>query len=282
MSQGVSSSAKRVAFCLAGLLVLALACDKAATGPDIPSSAVPLTAPPQFALWWRVTEACSAATGDFASVSWYVVPNSTNLTFQGKLVDAYWIDNPDRIVLSDAHRNDGAIVRHEMLHALLHRDGHPRSAFLTACGGVVACDGDCAAEAGTYATPPASALEVQPSDVSSRVDLFAPLPAEVSEGGPVAAMITVTNPRTEPVWVKLTPRESGDLQYPAFGVVVDYNDPTRIAALSVDWTEATRFPLGAGESKRWVWDGVLPRGRYGVLGYFNADSLPRQVITVGP
>ena len=94
-------------------------------------------------------------------------------------------------------------------------------------------------------------------------------------------MVTITNPRNEPVWVRLTPRASGDLIYYTFGIVVDYDDPARIATLASESTALDRFPLGAGESRRWVWDGVLSGGRYGVIGYFNTDSLPRQVITVG-
>jgi hypothetical protein len=279
MRQRVSSSAMRVACCLIGLLPLALACDNA-TAPDVPRGAVSIAAPERFALWWRLTQACSGITGDYASVSWYVVPNTTTLTWQGLQVDAYWMSNPDRIVLSDAHRDDGPVVRHEMLHALLHRDGHPRDAFVTACGGVVACNVACSAEAGGYATPPASAPELVPSELTGRVDVFS-TPTGTGPDAGAAALVTITNPRNEPVWVRLTPRESGDLLYYTFGIVVDYDDPTRIAALASETTTLARFPLGAGESRRWVWDGVLSGGRYGIVGYFNADSLPRQVITVG-
>src|SRR5687767_11977745 len=78
----------------------------------------------------------------------------------------------------------------------------PRS---EACGGVVACNGVCALEAGLYGSPPASARELQPRDVDTRVDVLAPLPAEVADSGAAAVLITITNPRTEPVWVRLTP-----------------------------------------------------------------------------
>jgi hypothetical protein len=146
----------------------------------------------------------------------------------------------------------------------------------------VACDGECALEAGTYDSPAASAPELQPSEVSPRVDVLAPLPSEVADsGGAVAVLITITNPRTVPVWVKLTRRESGDLQYPTFGIVTDYGDPANVAGVAADWTLADRFPLGAGENRHWVWEGALRPGRYGVLGYFNADTLPRQMITIG-
>ena len=285
MRQGRLSLAG-VALCLAGLFSLALACDSA-TAPDIgvPPAAVSLTAPARFAVWWRLTQTCAATTGNFAAVSWYVVPNTTTITYQGKQVDAYWIGNPDRIVLADARKNDGPIVRHEMLHVLLHRNGHPRDAFLTACGGVVACDGECAIEAGGYAAPPTTAPELQPSDVGTRVDVIPSLPAEVATGTPggtpVAAMVTITNPRSEPVWVRLTPRESGDFVYQTFGIIVDNDASASIAALLAESAPTDRFALGAGESRHWVWDGTLGNGRFGIRGFFNVDSAARQVISIG-
>ena len=163
MRQSVSSSATCGALVLSGLLSLALACD--ATSPaELPSTAVPLTPPDRFAVWWRITEACSGTTGDFRSVSWYVVPNTSTFNYQGRVVNAYWLGNPDRIVLADAHRSHGPTVRHEMLHALLHRSGHARADFLTACGGVVACEGTCSAETGAYGSPTVSAPELDRSE----------------------------------------------------------------------------------------------------------------------
>ena len=269
------------ALVFAGLASLALACS-GATEPHVALGAVPLTPPARFALWWRLTEACSGLTGDYASVQWYVVPNTTTINDQGTQVDAYWISDPDRIVLADAHKNDGPIVRHEMLHALLHRNGHPRDAYLVGCGDVVACDGKCALEAGVYASPAESAPVLQPKEVSTRVDVISPLPNESVDSGAVDVMITVTNPRAVPVWVQLAPRESGDLQYPTFGLVADYGDTARVAALATEWSTANRFPLDAGASRHWVWEGALGRGQFGILGYFNADSLPRRVISIGP
>jgi len=276
----MSSSVMRVVLVFSTFMPVALGCG-GATEPHVALGAIQFTPPSTFPLWWRLTESCSALNGDFASVQWYVVPNTTTVTYQGQQVDAYWISNPDRIVLADARRNDPMIVRHEMLHALRHANGHPRDAFLQACGGVVACDGSCALEAGSYDSPGTAAPVLKPSDVTPRVDVLAPLPAEVSDTGAVAVLITITNPRPEPVWVKLSPRESGDLQYPTFGIVADYDDPARIATLAVEWSQRDLIPLGTGERKHYVWTKTLPRGRYGVLGYFNVDSLPRQVISIG-
>ena len=280
VAHSASSSAMRVALVLSGLLSLVLACEST-TAPDVPTTAMPLAPPARYALWWRLTQACSGISGDLAAVSWHVVPNTRTVSYQGKQVDAYWIGDPDRIVLADSLRNDGPTVRHEMLHVLLQRNGHPRDAYLEACGGVVACNGACALEAGLYGSPPEPAPELQPRDVDTRVDVFAPSPAEVADSGAAAVLITITNPRAEPVWVRLTPRESGDFQYPTFGVVADYDDPARIAKLAIEWSKSDRFPLDAGERRHWVWEGSFPRGRFGILGYFNVDSLPRQVISVG-
>jgi hypothetical protein len=170
-----------------------------------------------------------------------------------------------------------------MLHALRHRVGHPRAAYLEACGGVVACTGECEVEAGVYGSPSASAPEIQPRDLGTRVDVLAPLPAEVRDSGAAALLFTITNPRAEPVWVRLTPRESGDVRYPTFGVVADYDDdPAKIAASATEWSNSELFPLDAGERRHWVWEGAFPRGRYGIRGYFDSDSARRQVISVGP
>ena len=280
MRQRMSSSAARVTLILSGLLSQALAC-RDISAPDVPWTAVQTTPPARFALWWQLTETCSGVPGNYSSISWYVVPNTTTLSYQGRQVYGYWLGNPDRIVLADYYHNNGPIVRHEMLHVLLHRTGHPRADFLTACGGVVACDGACVADAGGTAPPPASAPELQPREVGTRFDVMSLPPAGVADTVPVAVMVTITNPRTEPVWVRLAARESGDLVHFTFGIIVDYDDPERITTLDSDETGLDRFPLDAGESRRWVWDRTLNRGRYGIRGYFNVDTTARQVISLG-
>ena len=269
-----------MALVVVALLPLTLACDPP-TAPEVPGSAVRFDAPARYALWWRVTQACSGRTGDLGAVTWYYMRNTRTLSWQGQRVDAYWIGDPDRVVIADSMRNDGPTIRHEMLHVLLQRNGHPRDAYLESCGGVVACNGACALEAGLYGSPAANALELPARTMDTRVDVFAPLPSEVSDSGAAAVMITIDNPRPEPIWVGLSVRESGDLQYPTFGAVADFDDPTKVAKLAVEWWQSSRFPLGAGERRRWVWDVSLPPGRYGILGYFNADTLPRQVISIG-
>ena len=267
---------------LSGLLSLAVACTPA-TAVDVPVTAIPFTPPARFALWWRMTEACSGTTGDLASVSWYVVPNATTLDLDGERVNGYWLRNPDRIVLADAHRVDGPLVRHEMLHALLRAPEHSRAKFLTACDGIVVCDGPCEAETGGRPPPPASARELRPRDVDPRVEVIPPAPSASLDGGAVAVTVTITNPRSEPVWVRLTSQAPGDPVSRTFGVLVDYDDPAKIGTTGYTSTTSDRFPLGAGESRRQVvFDGDLSAGRFGIRGYFNVDTAPRFVLQVGP
>jgi hypothetical protein len=229
-----------------------------------------------------MTEACTGRVGVLGEVQWYVVPNASTLDADGGRVHGYWVGSPDRIVLSDAHRLDGPLVRHEMLHALLQTAGHPRDSFLTACDGVVSCDGACASETGGRSLPTAAAPELSPGDLVTRTEIAPERPAESIDSGALAVTVSITNPRTEPVWVRLTPQAPGDPYSQTFGVVLDYDEPSRIGTSVYEWTAAARFPLGPRETRRYVWDGQLPAGRYGIRGYFNTDTATRVVLGVGP
>jgi hypothetical protein len=278
----MSSPAPCVALILSGLLSSVVACEST-TAVELPPTAVSLAPPARFALWWRMTEACSGVQGDLASVSWYVVPNTTTLDLDGERVHGYWVRGANRIVLADAHRYDGPLVRHEMLHALLRVPGHPRATFLSACDGIVACDGACETEAGGRPPPPASAPELLPRDLGTRVEVIPSMPAVSIDDGAVVVTVTITNPRNEPVWVRLTPQGPGDPLSHTFGVLIDYDDPVKIGTSGYTWIASQRFPLGARERRRYiVFDGDLFAGRYGVRGYFNVDTAPRIALQVGP
>ena len=229
-----------------------------------------------------MTEACSGRSGDFRGVQWYVVPGTRSIDVQGQQYDGFWFGRPNRIVLAEASRLDGPPVRHEMLHALLGENGHPRDPFLTACDGVVACDGECAIETGGRTLPPLDATEISPHDVATRIEITPRGPAESLDSGAVAVTVSITNPRDEPVWVRLEAQAPG---YPAshtFGVAAYYDEyPDRVFAYSYLWIEGVRFPLGARETRRFVWDDLLTAGRYGIRGFFNSDTTARVVLTVG-
>jgi hypothetical protein len=95
--------------------------------------------------------------------------------------------------------------------------------------------------------------------------------------------VSITNPRDEPIWVRLVPQASGDPFSRTFGVAADYDGVQNgVFAFSYTWIDGERFPLGARETRRFVWDDQsLPAGRYGIRGYFNTDTTVRVVLTVG-
>ena len=84
---------------------------------------------PQYREWWREAEECSGLSGSFDTVRWYVV-----LT-PGFILDragpsAGFVIRPTRSVYLAsrfAHRKD--LVKHEALHLLLGRGGHPSPPF---------------------------------------------------------------------------------------------------------------------------------------------------------
>lgn len=285
---GLARSLKQVHSLAASLLLLTSAAGLLScahpTAPDLPAGAVRWLPPTRFSLWWRLTEACSDHVGDQAAVEWYIVPNATTLDVNGERLHGYWIgSSPNRIILADAHRLDGPLVRHEMLHALLQSAEHSRQSFVTDCDGVVACDGACATESGGHPSPPESAPELSPHDVGTHIDIEPKQPTVTSDGGAFVVVISISNPRSVPVWIRLTPQAPNDPFSHTFGIVTDYDDePSRIGMAGHTWIEGSRFGLEPGAVRRYVWDLQLPVGRYGLRAYFNVDTTQRMVLSIRP
>ncbi|MBX6331057.1 MAG: hypothetical protein IRY91_04335, partial [Gemmatimonadaceae bacterium] len=145
--------------------------DPTFTEPAFPVSAAPLTVPPSYAVWWRVTEQCAGRTGDFAAVHWYVIPGVSDFKVGGESYNGYWWLGGNRIVLAGGSVDDGSLVRHEMLHAIIGHDGHPHAYFVTRCGGVVVCAVECRTEAGSPPTgsPAAPIVDASRLDVTTQV-----------------------------------------------------------------------------------------------------------------
>jgi hypothetical protein len=124
-------------YCLALLGTLA-ACE-AALGPadPLPPSAQLVAAPPEtYREWWAKTEACSGRSGDFNRIQWYVVPDAQTFnTDAGEKVGLWTHSNAGvRIIIAGDYAASELVVRHEMLHALLDREGHPQEYFHDRCG----------------------------------------------------------------------------------------------------------------------------------------------------
>lgn len=119
---------------LPALLALVMGC---VTEPDadLPEGAVAMQASEQYRSWWGETEACSRLSGSFSRIEWYVVPGVASFpTDEGEKVGIR-IQSGDRtrIVLAETYAAHPMVVRHEMLHALLQRSGHPVEYFETRC-----------------------------------------------------------------------------------------------------------------------------------------------------
>jgi len=256
-----------------------LAC-RELTAP-LPAGAIAWNPPARFALWWQMTESCSGRRGDLRAIRWYVVPNVSSIDVDGEQVQGVTFGT-DRIVLAEPYRLDGSLVRHEMLHALLRVGGHPRDAFLVACDGIVVCDSVCEADAGGRTAPAPDAVEIDSRDLITRVEIVPQQPSGSRNDGAVAAIVSITNPRSTPAWVRLTPQAPGDSFSHTFGIAFDYGDTGDVFASSYSFTGEPRFPLGPNETRRWVWDGSLFAGAYGLRGWFNSDTTSRLVVNVTP
>ncbi|MEO8450271.1 MAG: hypothetical protein ABI647_10800 [Gemmatimonadota bacterium] len=102
---------------------------------DLPVGSVRFAPPAQYAEWFAKTEACSGISGDAQAIAWYVVPGAETFeTEAGRKVGMWERDKSGaRIVLAGNYENSEMAVRHEMLHHLLDRTGHPPEYFVTRC-----------------------------------------------------------------------------------------------------------------------------------------------------
>jgi hypothetical protein len=119
---------------LSALFVPLLGC---ATEPTVslPEGAQAFTAPADYTVWWSKTESCAELAGRMNRVEWYVVPGvSTFETDLGPKVGIR-VKVGDRItiVLAGEYQHHEMVVRHEMLHAILDRPGHPALYFEERC-----------------------------------------------------------------------------------------------------------------------------------------------------
>ncbi|MDX2014412.1 MAG: hypothetical protein SFW67_29705 [Myxococcaceae bacterium] len=101
----------------------------------LPQGALAIAAPASYTEWYSRTESCAATQGDFAKLRFFVVPGVR--TFQSEFGEtvALWrkVGDEQFIIVSGEYSNDEMVVRHEMLHALLQREGHPAEFFVNRC-----------------------------------------------------------------------------------------------------------------------------------------------------
>lgn len=105
------------------------------TAALLPDGAVSISAPVAYADWYGRTEACSGQGGDFSKVRFFVVPNAKSFQTEFGETVALWrkVGDEQFIIVSGEYQNHEMVLRHEMLHALLEREGHPMEYFVSRC-----------------------------------------------------------------------------------------------------------------------------------------------------
>jgi hypothetical protein len=96
-----------------------------------PEGDQPFNPPPQFREWWTKTEACSGRTGNFDRLRWSIVEGPSFPCSSGQCA-GHWTTN-HHIFLASKWADNEMVVRHEMLHDLLGRPGHPDPPFGIGC-----------------------------------------------------------------------------------------------------------------------------------------------------
>ena len=105
-------------------LTVVTACERLPTAP--PAEAVWFGPPAHFRDLWVATEQCSGRQRSYDDIRWYVVPDAWQVAdHKGRLVAAFYDLRGDYIVVAGAYLTSDPLIRHEELHAILDRPGHP-------------------------------------------------------------------------------------------------------------------------------------------------------------
>ena len=256
-------------------LVAGISCGRL-VDPPLPADAELFVPPPVYSRWWTMVEECSGLRGSLSSIQWYSAPEQMLTPDKtGDRIEGYWSRASNRIVLSSNRIIDGAVVRHEMLHALARSGGHPRHRFLQDCGGVVSCPPSCIREAGAPAPWGPGTPMVTPSQLEVTSTVLPASPSSMIDGGLATFTIAVRNPFAYPVVVQL-PNSSG-------GVPTSYRYAIRQVQGSGLSSGNLAFDVGVtqfapGETKRDVFDFVvvsIPAPSYGAIsGIGDGITLP--------
>jgi hypothetical protein len=258
---------------ITGSLGLTFCDNPVAVAPPLPPNAELFSPPTIYSTWWNMTEACSGLTGSLAAITWYKTSDALGNNANGEPVIGYWSAKGSRIVLTDDVVLDGRTVRHEMLHALLQRDGHPRAQFLGKCAGTVPCPEACVRDAGPYPQPPQSPIHIGDDslDLTLAIDPTSPDPAN---GG--FFTITVMAHNRSAHWATVAPSLSSTDTLDTFSL--DVNGANGALSRSQTYFDPSQRIFAPGETKKTVFDfrigdGVfvqqLPAGDYTVRGGFS-------------
>jgi hypothetical protein len=235
--------------------------------PRLPPGARRFAPPSIYAAWWKMTESCAGIPGSLASISWYDARGTLRDPETGEPVLGYWSKASNRIVLSSDATLRGGLIRHEMLHALIGGNGHPRGQFLERCGGIVDCDDQCIIEGGPPPTLPPNAIDAAPDSLTVAVSV-SPNAGEQSDCC-FMVIVTATNPTDHTLTIVLPLRSALSRTF-AFKIVSPAGPGLSRSELARDPEVTVFYPH---ESKQQVFDFV-------VGDKFDVDTVPPDSYTV--
>jgi hypothetical protein len=281
----MSFSPRRLA--IAALVLPALLAGACTERYTLPAGSEGFEAPPEYELWWSMTEACSGLRGSLADVDWYVVPNSEYIPGDSRELGGEWYEEGNRIILASEEQHDGSLVRHEMLHALT-RANHTRLQFLERCAGIVVCAEGCMRDAGPAPTPPAGTPLVSPTALEVSVEVQPAFPSGQHFGGYFTIVVSAHNPQNHAVQIALPP--SGD-DGPSLSFTYSVSGSDFRLGSGDRAYDAEGKYFEAGETKREAFDmhlggdptyGGLPAGNYTAYGAFGDHGGTHATFTLTP
>ena len=259
--------------------LFATACDLV-TAPALAPDAVRFTPPAVYARWWAMTEGCAGTTRNIEAIRFYHVAGNS-FRAHGDVVSGVYTSRGSSIVIAEDWLLDGGVVRHEMLHAISQRRGHPRDAFLGSCAGIVECEDACVRDAGPWPHTPFELLAADSLIVRSDARIS---PADADGNSFLEVWVTATNPRDRAVLAS----RSASAVHETFGTYLQRSQGwgASFAAIADD---TSRVYFAAGESKRWLFEfqigngvdrNAVPPGDYLVRGSYGRKqtALERVVI----
>lgn len=259
--------------------------------PMFPYDAQQFSPPPVYSTWWNMTQACSGSRGSLDAVTWFTTDQPLRNSATGEPIGGYWNSFTNRIVLTRAAVLDGGSVRHEMLHSLLRKPGHPRNQFLGKCGGMVHCSGSCIEDAGPYPQPSETLIDVSGDSIDITLNIDPRNPNSAYDGGFFSITVAVRNRSAQ--WVTVPSFYS--TVFPGYESTRTFLFDVRGPAGGISGAERrldeSEWIFAPGETKKQVFDFTvgndlfarkLPAGNYRARGGYSDYWSSYSTFVIGP